>query len=235
MAKGFLSMKILIVVTGTAEYPHGNLKTGLWLSEFTHIYHRAKERGYEISVANPQGDGTPVNPVSLKPILLDKLSAAYWESPVFRDMLRHPQSLHDVSDGLFDCVYLAGGHGSMFDFPDNPVLQAIIRRHFETGRTVCAICHGVCGLLNVRLSGGEYLVKDKKITGYSWFEESLARREKVVPFNLEAALKHHGADYRKALVPMTSKVVLDGNLITGQNPFSSKETAEAVIRHLDKQ
>lgn len=229
-----LRMNILIVVTGTAEYPRSNLKTGLWLSECTHIYHRAREQGYEICVANPQGGDTPVDPVSLKPILKDRLSAACWGNAVFRNTLRHALSLDEVSNCLFDCVYLAGGHGSMFDFPDNSILQAIVRRNFEAGRTVCAICHGVCGLLNVRLAGGEYLIENRKLTGYSWFEELLARRDKVVPFNLEAALKGRGADYRKALIPMTSKVVVDGNLITGQNPMSSLMTAEAVIRQLEK-
>lgn len=227
-------MKILIVVTGTAAYPRSTLKTGLWLSECTHIYDRACERGYEITIANPQGGDTPVDPVSLKPILKDRLSAAYWENADFRSALRHALGLPEVSDRLFDCVYLAGGHGAMFDFPDNTDLQAILRRHFEAGRTVCAICHGVCGLLNVRLSGGEYLIRNRKLTGYSWFEELLARRRKVVPFDLEAALKGRGAHYRKALIPMTSKVVVDGNLITGQNPMSSVATAEAVVRQLEK-
>lgn len=98
---------------------------------------------------------------------------------------------------------------------------------------VAAICHGVCGLLNVRLSDGEYLVREKELTGYSWFEEILARREKEVPFNLEETLKKRGADYRKAFIPMTSKVLVDGNLITGQNPFSSKEIAKVILQQLE--
>lgn len=228
-------MKLLIVVTGTAEYLRAPLKTGLWISEFTHIYHRAKERGYEIRVANPRGGDTPVDPVSLKPMLLDRLSAMYWKTPAFRELLHNALPLNEAVGECFDVVYLAGGHGSMFDFPDNPALQSIIRRHIESDRIVTAICHGVCGLLDVRLSDGEYLVKGKRLTGYSWFEERLARRSRVVPFDLEAALKRQGARYRHALVPMTSEVVIDGNLITGQNPFSSKQTAEAVMQLLDKQ
>ena len=77
----------------------------------------------------------------------------------------------------------------MYDFPDNAVLQAILKTHFESGKIVSAICHGVCGLLNVGLSDGQLLVAGKKITGFSWFEETLARRKKVVPFDLEAVLK----------------------------------------------
>ena len=81
---------------------------------------------------------------------------------------------------------------------------------------------------------GQLLVAGKKITGFSWFEETLARRKKVVPFDLEAVLKERGADYRKAWIPMTSKVVVDGTLITGQNPLSSKEMAKVVLNHLTK-
>ena len=117
---------------------------------------------------------------------------------------------------------------------DNAVLQAILKTHFESGKIVSAICHGVCGLLNVGLSDGQMLVAGKKITGFSWFEETLARRKKVVPFDLEAVLKERGADYRKAWIPMTSKVVVDGTLITGQNPLSSKEMAKVVLNHLTK-
>lgn len=224
---------ILLIVTGTGEYASGNLPTGLWLSELTHIYHSAEEQGYEITVASPKGGNVPIDPESLKPLLLDKISRKYWDDPAFRCMLQHTQSLDEISGKMFDCIYLAGGHGTMYDFPDNAVLQSIIKSHYESDKMVAAICHGVCGLLNVRLSDGEYLVREKELTGYSWFEEILARREKEVPFNLEETLKERGADYRKAFIPMTSKVLVDGNLITGQNPFSSKEIAKVILQQLE--
>lgn len=226
-------MELLIVVTGTDRYHRGSLKTGLWLGESTHIYHCARERGYDIVLASPEGGSAPVDPMSLRPLFLDRLSAAYWKDRAFRERLRHTASLPETAGERFDCIYLAGGHGSMFDFPDNALLQALLAEQFESGRLVAAICHGVCGLLNVRLSEGPYLLEGRKATGYSWFEELLARRRKVVPFDLEAALKARGADYRKAWIPMTSEVVADGNLITGQNPSSAKRTAEAVVRALE--
>ena len=142
-------MKILIVVTGTGTYADGNLATGLWLSEFTHIYHLAKEQKYDITVASPKGGDTPVDPESLKPLVMDKISKAYWDDPASRDALWQTESLEEVAETPFDCVYLAGGHGTMFDFPDNIALQQLIRTQYESGRMVAAICHGVCGLLNV--------------------------------------------------------------------------------------
>jgi putative intracellular protease/amidase len=122
----------------------------------------------------------------------------------------------------------------MYDFPDDVTLQSIISSQYEQGKMVAAICHGVSGLLNVKLSNGEYLIKGKSMTGFDWFEETLARRKREVPFNLEVAIKERGADLKKALIPMTSHIVVDGHLITGQNPFSSKEMAKTVTSQLEK-
>lgn len=227
------SLKILIVATNTGMYAGENLRTGLWLSELTHIYHSAKGLNYEITIASPHGGNIPVDPESLKPMILDKLSKDYWDNAEFKGRLQQAKSLEEIAGQQFDCIYLSGGHGTMYDFPDDTVLQAIVQKHYENNKTVAAICHGVCGLLNVKLTNGEYLIKDKRLTGFSWFEESLARRKKEVPFNLEASLEKRGAYYEKALLPMTSKVVVDGNLITGQNPFSSQKMAEVVMQQLN--
>ena len=122
----------------------------------------------------------------------------------------------------------------MYDFPNDLILQNVLQKQYEDGKIVSAICHGVGGLLNVKLSDGNYLIKDKTITGFNWFEESLANRKSKVPFNLEANLKNRNSNYKKAFIPMTSHVVVDGNLITGQNPFSSKEMAKVVINEIEK-
>lgn len=226
--------KLLLVVTNVGMYASGRLKTGLWLSELTHMYHSAKEKGWDITIASPKGGNVPIDPESLKPLVLDKISKDYYERPAFMDELNHSKNLETVKDDAFDCVYLAGGHATMYDFPDNITLQAIISNQYEKGKMVAAICHGVGGLLNVKFSNGEYLIKGKSVTGFDWFEETLARRKREVPFNLEAAIKERGADLKKAFIPMTSNVVVDGNLITGQNPFSSKEMAKVVIKELKK-
>ncbi|MFT3678641.1 MAG: type 1 glutamine amidotransferase domain-containing protein [Ferruginibacter sp.] len=226
--------KLLLIVTNVSMYASGKLKTGLWLSELTHIYHTAKEKGWDITIASPKGGEVPIDPESLKPLVLDKISKNYYQNSDFMNELNRSKSLQSVEKESFDCVYLAGGHATMYDFPDNKTLQSIIVNHYESGKMVAAICHGVGGLLNVKLNNGKNLITGKKLTGFDWFEESLARRKKEVPFNLEAALKARGVIYNKAFIPMTSKVVVDGNLITGQNPFSSKEMAKVVSSELEK-
>jgi len=174
----------------------------------------------------------PIDPESLKPFVMDNITKEYNSSPSFNNELNQTASLAEIENEMFDCVYLAGGHATMYDFPHNSMLQSIVRRHYESGKVVAAICHGVGGLLNVKLSNGKYLITGKKITGFDWFEESIARRKNEVPFNLEAAIKDRDVIFDKAFIPMTSNVAIDGNLITGQNPFSSKEIARAIAKVL---
>ena len=224
--------KVLIVTTNVGRYESQKLRTGLWLSELTHFYDRARLAGFEVVIASPMGRNTPIDPVSTRPGYLDKLTRSYWTNPTFMAELQYTKSINQVAAQDFDCIYLTGGHGTMYDFPENTALRYIIRELYENDRIVSAICHGVGGLLNVTLSNGEYLVKNKTLTGFSWMEEILARRTKEVPFNLQKELKNKKAAYTKALLPLTSKVCEDKNLITGQNPFSSKELADKVIKAL---
>lgn len=190
-------MRILTIVTNIDTYASGKRETGLWLSELTHLYHAAQAEGYEITVASPNGGHVPVDPESLKPLTLGKISKDYWQDTSFKALLENSKRLADVANENFDLVYLAGGHGTMYDFPDDTTMQGIISNQYENGKMVAAICHGVGGLLNVKLSNGQYLIRNKTITGFSWFEESLANRKKEVPFNLEAGLEERGADYKK--------------------------------------
>ena len=122
----------------------------------------------------------------------------------------------------------------MWDFLDNPELQEITKKIYEKGGIVSSVCHGYCGLLNVRLSNGKRLIEGKKLTGFAWSEEVLAGVAKKVPYNAEELAKEYGARYEKAFIPFAPYVVQDGNLITGQNPFSAKKTALAIIETLEK-
>jgi len=136
----------------------------------------------------------------------------------------------DVDD--YDAIYLVGGHGVMYDFTDHEPLLTLTADFYEKGKVVSSVCHGPSGLINVKLSNGDYLVKNKKVTGFSWAEEKLAKRQNVVPYNLEEQLKERGGDYSKALIPFTSHVVVDGRLVTGQNPRSAKGVGKAVVKLL---
>ena len=224
-------MRLLLIVTSTTHYASG-LETGLWLSEITHLYHAARAQGHEIVIASTKGGNVPIDPESLKPLVLDTISKNLWEDRSFKEALIHSKSVTEIATQDFDLVYLAGGHGTMYDFPNDTAIQTIVQKQYEEGKIVAAICHGVGGLLNVRMPDGSYVLSGKTVTGFTWFEEHIAHRRKEVPFNLEQSLKERGALYKKALIPMTSHVVVANNLITGENPFSSKEMAQVVLERL---
>lgn len=225
---------ILIGVTNHDHYETRALLTGLWLSELVHFYDIAKQAGHQLTLASPKGGKTPIDPESLKPLFLDDLTESYFKDADFMALLETTTAFSDLKADDYQAIYLTGGHGTMFDFPDNADLQALIARFYEVDKIVSAVCHGPTGLINVKLSNGEWLVKDKKITGYSWVEEHLAFRHNDVPFNLEETLEQRGAKYQKNLVPMTSHVEVEGNLLTGQNPMSTKALADAVMAKLEK-
>ena len=148
------------------------------------------------------------------------------------DRLTDTMDLSDIRVQDYDAIYLTGGHGVMFDYPDNERLIELIARFYDNGRVVSAVCHGPSGLLNVKLQNGEYLLNNKNVTGFSWKEEKLAKRDHAVPFNLEEELQHRGASFSAAKLPFGGHVVEDDRLITGQNPKSAKQVGESVVKKL---
>lgn len=117
----------------------------------------------------------------------------------------------------------------MYDFLDDAGLQRLTRDIYERGGVVASVCHGYCALLNTRLSDGSLLVAGRRLTGFSWVEEVLAGVSKQVPYNAEEEMKQRGARFERALLPFVPKAVVDGRLVTGQNPQSAKVTAKRVV------
>jgi putative intracellular protease/amidase len=148
-------------------------------------------------------------------------------------MLENTASPDQIDPSDYDAIYFTGGHAVMYDFPDSDGLQRITREIYERGGVVSSVCHGYCGLLNTRLSDDSYLIAGRKMTGFAWTEEVLARVDKLVPYNAEEMAKQRGALYEKATLPFVSYVVTDGNLVTGQNPGSAKATAKKVVEAIE--
>jgi putative intracellular protease/amidase len=143
-------------------------------------------------------------------------------------LLENTAGPESINSADFDAIYFTGGHAVMYDFPDSEGLQKITRDIWEQGGIVSSVCHGYCGLLNTRLSDGSLLVEGRKVTGFAWQEEVLARVDKLVPYNVEEEMKRRGALYEKALLPFVPYAIADGKLVTGQNPASAKVTAEKI-------
>lgn len=227
-----MTKRILNVVTNVSHYEDPSEPTGLWLSELTHAYHVFAEAGYEQTIVSPQGGLSPLEPRSLKFPNYDKSAKAWKADDAKMALLANAAAPADIDSADFDAIYFTGGHAVMFDFPDSEGLQRISREIFERGGVVSSVCHGYAGLLNTTLSDGSLLVAGRKLTGFSWTEEVVARVDKLVPYNVEEEMKTRGALYEKGLIPFASYVVADGRLVTGQNPGSAKATAKKVVEVL---
>jgi len=224
--------RILHVVTNVGHYDDPDHPTGLWLSELTHAWEVFEEHGFEQVIVSPQGGKVPLEPRSLKFPSYDKSAKAWHSDPERMALLENTFSPDQVNAEDFDAIYFTGGHAVMYDFPDSEGLQRLTRELWEQGKIVSSVCHGYCGLLNVRLTDGSLLVDGKHLTGFAWQEEVLARVDKLVPYNAEDEMKKRGALYQKAKLPFVSYAVTDGKLVTGQNPGSAKETAQKVAAQL---
>ncbi len=218
--------KALIIVTNHSDFQNPKAApTGLWLSELTHFYDEFEKEGIPMDIVSIKGGKIPVDSRSLTKFVLDKGTQKRYEDPKFMSLLEDTKKLSEVDWKEYNALYFAGGHGAMWDFADNDELKALTRDMFEEGKVVSAVCHGVAALQNVKLSNGQYLIEGKKGTGFPNLDESLAGVKKYVPYNLQKRLKDRGMIYSKALFPLAGHTVVDGNLITGQNPNSATETA----------
>lgn len=227
-----MSKRILHVVSNVAHYADPTDPTGLWLSELTHAYDVFADRGYVQRIVSPKGGVTPLEPRSLKWPNRDASAKAWLADDAHRALLANTAKPGDIDPADFDAIYFTGGHAVMWDFPDDAGLQRLTRAIYERGGIVASVCHGYCGLLNTTLSDGSLLVAGRRLTGFSWREEILAGVAKKMPYNAEEQMKRRGARYEKALLPFVPKVVVDGRLVTGQNPQSAKATALRVAELL---
>jgi putative intracellular protease/amidase len=221
--------RILIVVTNVEHYDDRSHSTGLWLSELTHAWDVFEEHGFEQTIVSPAGGRSPLEPRSLRFPNYDRSAKAWRAQPARMELLENTAKPDQINSADFDAIFFTGGHAVMYDFPDNEGLQDITRDIFNRGGVVSSVCHGYCGLLNTKLRDGSYLVAGRNMTGFAWLEEVLARVDKLVPYNAEEEVKKRGAHYKKAKLPFVSYTVVDGNLVTGQNPGSAKETAKKVV------
>jgi putative intracellular protease/amidase len=201
--------------------------TGLWLEEVAAPYLAFKAHGLEVVLASLQGGRAPIDPRS-EPT---KEQAEHWAEVIAA--LQNTSAIASLSPEGFDAIFLPGGHGTMFDMPENQSLQRLIRDFAEAGKVVAAVCHGPAGLVGVTKSDGKPLVAGKRLTAFTNEEERAAELDQLMPFLLETKLRELGADFIAS--PMWSDhVEQDGNLITGQNPQSSVSIALTVIKGIEK-
>lgn len=225
-----MNKKILVVLTSVEKYPNLNRATGLWLGEAVHFVKKVEAAGYAVDYVSPKGGYTPIDPHSLA--MAEPIDWEWYQKKEFMNRLGATLAPSEVKPDDYAAIYYAGGHGVIWDFPENEALQRISRTIYERGGIVSSVCHGAVGLLNITLSNGSLLVKGKTVTGFSNEEERLAELDKFVPFLTETELVSRGAVYTKADKAWAPFAVEDDRLITGQNPASGGAVADRLIEAL---
>lgn len=218
--------KILFVVTSHGELGDTGKKTGYFLSEVTHPWSVLGEY-YDIDVVSPAGGRPPVDGFDLT----DAINRKFWDDPEWQQKMSTTLTPDKVTAGDYKAIFYAGGHGAMWDFPNNRKIAEIAAQIYENGGIVSAVCHGPAGLLPIKMQSGEFLVKGRKLTGFTNAEEDANGTSKVVPFMLQTALTDEGADFQVGEM-WSDHVVTDGRLITGQNPMSALSVGKAILEAL---
>jgi putative intracellular protease/amidase len=225
-------MKILIVLTSHSELGNTGQKTGFWIEEFAAPYYALEAAGADITIASPLGGQPPIDPKSDEANNQTPATIRFKADTVLQKLLEHTQKLADIAPDDFDGVFYPGGHGPLWDLTTNVDSIKLIESFWGNKKPIAAVCHAPSVLLNAKDEHGDFLIKDKRVTGFTNSEEATVKLTDVVPFLLEDELKKKGGLYSKK-EDWASYVVRDGLLITGQNPASSEATAQELLQVLN--
>ncbi len=226
-------VRILIVATSHDKLGETDRRTGLWLHELAVPYYVFKEEGCAVTLASPKGGLVPLDPKSESIIAANSATKRFMKDPEAMSMLKHSNSLSTVTEKDYDILLLAGGHGAMWDFHYNNNLKILVEDFNQHGKLISAVSHGAAALLGSRNLSGDPLLSGRQVTGFSNSEEHASGLDSIVPFLLESSLTALGANYTKR-PDFLSHLVIDGNIITGQNAASSLEVAMKLIYCIKK-
>jgi putative intracellular protease/amidase len=224
--------KVLFVLTSHDELGNTGEKTGFWIEEFAAPYYELADKGVEITIASPNGGQPPIDPRSSDPSSATEDTKRFDGDVALQQKLAKSVKLADINEADYDAIFYPGGHGPLWDLVSDKNSISLIESFYTNNKPVAFVCHAPAVLKNVKVNG-EYLVKGKKVTGFTNTEEEAVGLTKVVPFLLEDALKANGAEYSKG-ENWAPYAVEDGLLITGQNPASSKLVAQKLLEQLKK-
>lgn len=221
-------MKILMVLTSHDQLGDTGQKTGFWLEEFAAPYYALKDAGAEIVIASPKGRQPPLDPKSDAEDAQTDDTRRFRNDPDAQQALASTHRLADMKAEDFDAVFYPGGHGPLWDLAEDPASIGLIEAFAGAGKPTGFVCHAPGVLKDVKGPDGAPLVKGRAVTGFTNSEEEAVGLTEVVPFLVEDMLKANGGRYSQG-ADWSSHVLTDGGLVTGQNPASSREAANALL------
>lgn len=228
-----MSHSILMILTSHDELGDTGDKTGFWLEEFAAPYYIFKDAGVKVTLASPAGGQPPLDPKSDTEDAQTDATHRFKDDPDAQQVLATTHKLADMDASDFDAVFYPGGHGPMWDLMDDKKSQALIEAFWAADKPVAAVCHAPIVFKHTKTAAGDYIVKGRKVTGFTNSEEEAVGLTDIVPTLVEDMLIDRGGDYAKT-EDWAPFVQVDGRLITGQNPASSEPAAEALLEQLSK-
>ena len=226
-------MNILMVLTSHSKLGSTGHKTGFWLEEFAAPYYAFKDAGATVTLASPLGGQPPLDPKCDDAASQTAATRRFKSDTAAQSALAATGKLSTLNATPFDAVFYPGGHGPLWDLAEDAASIALIDALIAAGKPVAAVCHAPGVRRHARAPGGQSLLKGKNVTGFTNTEEEASGLTKVVPFLVEDMLKEQGGLFSKA-ADWQPHVVVDGLLITGQNPASSEAAANALLATLGK-
>ena len=226
-------MKILMVITSHDQLGNTGRKTGFWLEEFVAPYFVFRDAGVELTLASPKGGQLPVDPKSDLPENQTSAMTRFKKDKAAQQALANTLKLADMKAEDFETVFYPGGHGPMWDLAEDPISIALLESFYNSGKPIALVCHSP-GVLRHVTYKGEPLVRGKRVTGFTNGEEEEVNLAKVVPFLVEDELMRLGAVFEKVRNWQPFSIV-DGRLVTGQNPASSTSAAQTLLKLLATQ
>jgi len=226
--------KVLIILTSADKIPKANNKqTGWYLPELAHPYYVLQKAGYQMDVLSPKGGKAPMDEGSVAASKDDEVSKQFLADKTAQALVNNTKTPAQVKASDYSAVFFPGGHGPMFDLATDATTAKLAADVYDNGGVVAAVCHGPAGLVPVKLSNGDALVKGKTVTCFTNEEEDITTLTPAMPFSLEDQLKELGAKFTRA-ANWQECVAVDTRLITGQNPASSHKLAECIVAELSK-
>lgn len=227
------SSRILIVLTSHKELGDTGKPTGFWLEEFAAPYYTFVDAGVVVTLASIQGGQPPIDPKSHQDGAQTEITQRFLADEKAQASLAETMLVSEASADDYDAIFLAGGHGTMWDFPTSTALIRLIEAFDKSKKVIAAVCHAPAALVSVTTPSNKPLVKGKTVTAFTDNEERGVELEEVVPFMLESRLRELGAHFEGG-EDWAAHIQKDGHLITGQNPASSEPAAKAVLLALSE-
>ncbi|KZZ92910.1 ThiJ/PfpI family protein [Moelleriella libera RCEF 2490] len=223
-----MAKKVLVVLTSADKIVKLDKPTGWYLPEFAHPYDVLAPKA-EIVVASPKGGVAPLDPTSVEMFKSDESSVNFLKNN--KHVWENTKPLKDFvgRSSEFDAIFYPGGHGPMFDLVTDPDSIKLVEEFYSAGKPVAAVCHGPIVFRDAKING-QPLLRGKKVTGFTNVEEDQVKLSDAMPFLLEDELKRVGAHFEAAEEPWGEKIVVDGLIISGQNPASAKGVGEAIVK-----